>query len=274
MVRSGHATRGDAPDGGASPRPDAVEHLLCLVLNGVSPTTWALFRPLLQQLDHLGGAQATLLVSPASQVGSSLLDDRRFCAAMDGRLLRGDELVLGGYGPSPGDAGEEGADGPTARVGACENEMAPQSSSEREAHLRLRAGLRQFMDLDWPVEGFIAPGWHLGNAVRAALRHLPFRYTADRKSLLCLKNGRLLPTPTVVWSDLGAPWHAALSRAQRSSAIARLDEAPCLRLVVHPVDLQHLDGPGFWLRTLDRLLAERRPSTLSDWLGEAGALTS
>lgn len=274
MVRPGHAARGDAPDRGVSPRPDTAERRFCLVLHGVSATTWPPFRALLHKLDVLGGVRANLLVSPATQAGESLLDDPRFCAAMDGRLLRGDELVLHGYGPSLCDAGEKGVGHPTAQGGARTNETALQPSSEREAFLRLRAGLRQFMDLDWPVEGFIAPGWHLGSAVRAALHPLPFRYAADRESLICLEEGRLLPTPTAVGTDLGAPWQTALPRAQRASAAARLDDARCLRLAVHPMDLRHPDGPGFWLRTLQRVLAERQPSTLSDWVGETGASTS
>ena len=73
MVRPGHAARGDGPDDGVSPRPDTAGHrLLCLVLHRVSPATWALFQPLLQQLDNLAGVRATLLVSPASQAGDSL----------------------------------------------------------------------------------------------------------------------------------------------------------------------------------------------------------
>jgi len=270
MVRAGNAVRRGATDGGAPPQPDGAQRLLCLVLHGVSPATWALFRPLLREVDVLGGIPTSLLVSPGSGNGDSLGDDPRFCAAMDGRLLRGDELVMSGYGPGPGDAGGEGADGGRARLGEQGGAMAAPSDPEREAHLRLRSGLRQFMDRDWPVEGFIAPGWHLGHAVRAALRHLPFRYTADREGLIALDDGRTRPTPTAVGTDLGAPWQAAFPKPQGLAAAARFDEAPYLRLAVHPMDLRHPDGRAFWFRTLDRMLSQRRPATLSECLGEAG----
>jgi predicted deacetylase len=260
MVRAGHAAWGGAPDLGAPPRSCAPMRLFCLVLHGVSPMTWPLFRPLLQQLDLLGGFRASLLLSPASQPGDSLESNRRFCAAMDGRLLRGDELVLNGFGPGPGDTPGQGASGPRAT---------PPLDPERDALFRLRAGLRQFMNLDWPVDGFIAPGWQLSHAVRSALQTLPFQYTANRESLIDLGDGRLLPTPTAVGSDLGAPWRTALSTAQRTPAGARLDEAPCLRLAVHPTDLRHPDGLAFWLRVLDRILVKRRPSTLVDWVEQA-----
>jgi uncharacterized protein len=267
VIRSGQVARGN--QGGASPRPDRADRRFCLVLHGVSSATWPLFRPLMRHVDALGGVRANFLVAPAAQPGDSLLDDPRFCAAMDGRLLRDDELVLNGYGPPLGDAGEEGRGGPGAWGGPGAREGAPQPPSAREALYRLRAGFRQFMELDWPVDGFIGPGWHLGSAVRTALDSLPFRYTADRERLICLEDGRSLPTPTAAGSDLGAPWQSALPRAQRPSPPARLDDAPCLRLAVHPMDLRHPDGLSFWRRTLDRMLAERRPSTLSGWLGEA-----
>jgi predicted deacetylase len=243
---------------------------LCLVLHGVSPATWPLFRPLLREVDDLGGVPTSLLVSPGSGEGDPLGDDPRFCAAMDGRLLRGDELVMNGYGPSLGEADEEGADGQRVRGVEQGGAMAAPSACEREAHLRLRAGLRQFMDLDWPVEGFIAPCWHLGHAVRAALRHLPFRYTADREGLIALDDGRMRATPTAVGIDLGAPWQAAFPKPRGLTAAARFDEAPCLRLAVHPMDLRHPDGRAFWFHTVERMLSLRRPATLSECLGEAG----
>lgn len=271
-IRSGQVARGNP--GSASPRSDTAERRFCLVLHGVSSATWALFRPLMRHIDDLGGVRANFLVAPVARIGDSLLDDPRFCAAMDGRLLRDDELILNGYGPPLDDAGEEGRGGPRtwARPGA--REGASQPLSTREALHRLRAGFRQFMELDWPVDGFIAPGWHLSDTVRAALDSLPFRYTADRERLICLKDGRSLPTPTAVGSDLGAPWQTALPRAQHSSPVAHLHNVPCLRLAVHPMDLRHPDGPKFWRHTLDRMLAERQPLTLSDWLGEARASPS
>jgi len=270
MVRPGNAARGGAPATGAPPQPDGAERLLCLVLHGVSPATWPLFRPLLREVDVLGGISTSLLVSPGSGEGGSLGDDARFCAAMDGRLLRGDELVMSGYGPSPGDARGAGADGQPVRGAGQGVAMAAPPTSEREAHLRLRAGLRQFMDLDWPVEGFIAPGWHLGPALRAALQHLPFRYTGDREGLIALDDGRMRPTLTAVGTDLGAPWQAAFPKPRGLTAVARFHEAPCLRLAVHPTDLRHPDGRAFWFRTLDRMLFQRRPATLSECIEEAG----
>jgi predicted deacetylase len=241
------------------------------VLHGVSPATWALFRPLLREIDDLGDVPTSLLVSPGSGEGDSLGGDVRFTAAMDGRLLRGDELVMcSGYGPSPGEAGGACADGRRVRGAGQGGAIAAPPASEQEAHLRLRSGLRQFMDLDWPVEGFIAPGWHQGPAVRAALRRLPFRYTANREGLIALDDGRMRPTTTAVGADLGAPWQAAFPKPQGLMAAARFHEAPCLRLAVHPTDLRHPDGRAFWFRTLDRMLSQRRPATLSECLGEAG----
>jgi predicted deacetylase len=223
----------------------------------MTPATWPLYRPLLRKIDAMGGVPASLLLSPASQTGASLADDPRFCAAMDGRLFRGDELVMNGYGPGLGHEGD--------RQGRAE----PRRFSEQEARLRLRAGLHQFIELDWPVGGFVAPGWRLGEGVRAALRRLPFSYTADRESLIDLEDGRQLAAPALVGSDLGAPWQSALPTGRRAPAHPSLGDEPCLRLVIHPMDMQHPDGQGFWIRELDRLLDGRRPMTLTDCLARA-----
>jgi predicted deacetylase len=229
----------------------------------VASETWGLFRPLVREIDGLGGVPVTLLVSPAARPGTSLAGASRFCAAMDGRLMRGDELALGGYGPAR-DAFGAGRDCGTPAAGAGHAPLA-----ERDARIRIRVGLRQLMALDWPVRGFVAPGWRLDEGARAALRHLPFRYTSDRSGLIRLRDGRLATAPAVVGSDLGAPWRTPLSPRSRPAPPAGLDAAPCLRLALHPLDLGHPERRAFWLQVLDGLLAERRPLTLSSWLALA-----
>ena len=258
------------------PTPSSGRNAFCLVLHGVGPATWHLFRPLRDQIDAIGGVPASLLIAPAGHDGESLADDLRFCAAMDRRLLQGDELVLNGYGSGLGDALDQSlaCDSPLESSDARAREEGVPPRSERQARLGLRAGLHQFMELDWPVDGFVPPGWHLSKGVRAALRSLPFSYTADREGLIRLEDGRLLPTPAAVGSDLGAPWTTALSTASPSSSPEHFAHAPCLRLAVHPLDMQYSDGRDLWMRTLNKVLAERHPLTLADWLAHTDASAS
>jgi len=256
------------------PTPGSGRNAFCLVLHGVGPATWHLFRPLLEQIDALGWVPASILVPPADHPGESLADDPRFCAAMDRRLLQGDELVLNGYGPTLGAALERSMGSPPATSGGSGSDEESSPYSERLGRLRLRAGLHQFMELDWPVQGFVPPEWRLSKGVRAALRYLPFRYTADREGLIRLEDGRLLPAPAAVGSDLDASWSTGPSTGSPSSPPKHFANAHCVRLAVHPLDMQYSDGRDLWVRTLDRMLAERRPLTLTDWLADTDASDS
>jgi len=40
---------------------------------------------------------------------------------------------------------------------------------------------------------------------------------------------------------------------------------------VHPLDMQYSDGRDLWVRTLNKVLAERHPLTLTDWLAHTDA---
>jgi uncharacterized protein len=253
--------KGWSPDSAYAPQrsPARKEPTCCIVLHGVAPLTWQLYRPLVQELDALGGVPMTLLVPPPIE------DDARFFAAMDGRLLRGDELVVYGYGRTitKGDDGGSVAAEPSRDAHAME---ALPSLPEAQARTRLREALRLFIRLDWPVRGFVAPGWRLGKGARAALRLLPFLYTTNPYGLLRLSDGARVSAPALVGRDLGAPWQASPALRRDSPAPERAEAARCVRLAIHPMDMQHAEGPGFWVRTVRRLLRHRRAITLSDRL--------
>jgi len=251
--------------------PRVAEPAFCLVFQDVESETWPLFRPLLRRLDAFGEVPLSLLVAPERRPGRSLADDLHFAAEMDRRLIRGDELVMRGYGATP-DAPvrkDADADADDAMRGDASD---PPSLSEFDEQVRLRAGLAQFTELDWPVEGFAASGWQLGDGARAALGKSPFRYTFDGEHLIRLVDNWLLHTPVAVGSDLGAPRDdLGSSTTDPAAADGHLEQTPCLRLVVHSMDLQHPQGRDFWVLKLDEMLAARRPLTLSGWLERAEA---
>jgi predicted deacetylase len=251
--------------------PGAAEPALCLVFQDVESETWPLFRPLLRRLDAFGEVPLSLLVAPERRPGRSLADDLHFAAEMDRRLIRGDELVMRGYGTTPDAPGRK--DGDTDADHAMRGDASyPPSLSEHDEQVRLRAGLAQFAELDWPVEGFAASGWQLGDGARAALGKSSFRYTFDGEHLIRLVDNWLLHMPVAVGSDLGAPWDdPGSSTTDPTVAGGHLEQMPCLRLVIHSRDLQHPQGRDFWVHKLDEMLAERRPLTLSGWLERAEA---
>jgi predicted deacetylase len=250
----------DASTDVAQPPERSIGHqnpAFCLVLHGVSQVTWPVYRPLVMGLDALGNIPVTLLVRPP------LVEDLRFLAAMDGRLLRGDELVVYGCRQELGLDRTAVVGGPAPGAGALE---ARRALPEPEARARLREALHAFIRLDWPVHGFVAPGWRLGDGLRAALHGLPFLYTTNSGGLLRLSDDRELPAPALVGRDLGAPWQTSLLLRRDFLLPERALAVPCVRLVVHPMDMQHVDGPAFWLRAVRRVLRHRRALTLSDWL--------
>lgn len=244
-----------------------VEPAFCIVFQDVESETWPLFRSLLRRLDAFGEVPLSLLVAPEHRPGRSLADDLHFAAEMDRHLIRGDELVMRGYGTPQDTPDRKNAD--DAMRGDASDSP---SLSERDEQVRLRAGLAQFAELDWPVEGFAASGRQLGDGARAALGNSPFRYTTDGEHLIRLVDNWLLHTPVAVGSDLGAPWDdPGSSTTDPAAADGHLEQTPCLRLVVHSRDLQHPQGHDFWVHKLDEMLAERRPLTLSGWLERAEA---
>jgi predicted deacetylase len=229
----------------------------CLVLHGVAPSTWPLYRPLVNGLDSLGGIPVTFLVPPPPE------GEAPFLAAMDGRLLRGDELVVYGY-RQPGGHRED--DSAAARAPHRAGHPDSASLPELQARTLLREAVRRFIELDWPVRGFVAPGWSLGEGARAALQVLPFLYTTDSDGLVRLSDGAQIPAPVLVRRDVtgvGQPGHGRQGQSLPPMLARALS---CIRLAVHPTDMQHPDGPRSWLRIAEGLLNERQAITLCDRL--------
>jgi hypothetical protein len=97
-------------------------------------------------------------------------------AGLSTALARGDELVLHGYthldtAPRPTRWRERFLRGTYSREG----EFAALSADEAERRIRL--GLDWFAQRGWPVSGFVAPAWLLGEGAWQALRRFDFAYT-------------------------------------------------------------------------------------------------
>jgi len=238
---------------------------VCLVLHDVAPSTWADYQPFVEAVDALGDVAMTWLVVPDFHRHDALDANPAFRQVLDARVARGDELALHGYyhddqEPMPNNP----RDWFMRRVYTHEGEFYRLS---REAALaRLHAGLEMFQRYDWPVQGFVAPAWLMSDGTRQALRELPLSYTSDPQHLYRLPDFSAIDAPGLVWSARSA-WRRGLSKIVSDQREQRCREASVIRLGLHPVDMRHRFSRDYWLRTLQRLLAEGRvPLTKIDWL--------
>jgi len=140
------------------------------------------------------------------------------------------------------------------------------SLSQEVALARLRAGIEMFRRYHWPLEGFVAPAWLMSEGTRQALRQLPLNYTSGPQHLYRLPDFTAVDAPGLVWSARSA-WRRGLSKLVSDQREQRWQQAPVIRLGLHPVDMRHEFSRTYWLQTLKRLLDEGRvPMTKARWL--------
>lgn len=235
----------------------------CTVLHDVAPQTWVHYQPLLDLCDALG-IPLTLLVIPDYHGEGAIERFPAFCRAIERRLARGDEVVLHGY---------YHRDDVPLRLSPSDWVKRRVFTHEAEFHAlpgpvvreRLERGLDQFQRLGWPVTGFVAPGWLPGAETGRHLRELGLRYTSDFRALIDLEYDRRLPAPVLVWSPR-SPLRRLASAHWNRYRLHRFDQAPCLRLAIHPTDFVHPHPQRFWLDTAARLAALRQPGTKQQWI--------
>jgi predicted deacetylase len=238
-----------------------------LVLHDVAPSTWVDYQPFVAAVDALGQVPMTWLVVPDFHRHNALNAHPAFRRLLDERVDRGDELALHGY------FHDDQEPGPTTphdwfmrRVYTHEGEF--YRLSRESALARLRAGIDVFQRYDWPLHGFVAPAWLMSDGTRQALRELPLSYTSDPQHLYRLPEFTAINAPGLVWSARSA-WRRGLSKLVCEQREQRWCQAPVVRLGLHPVDMRHRFSRDYWLKTLERLLAEGRvPMTKIDWLAQ------
>lgn len=242
-----------------------VERSLMLVLHDVAPETWPHYKPFVDAVDALGGIPISWLVVPDFHRRNRLEEHPGFCRMLEGRLARGDELVLHGYhhadeAPPP----RSPRDWFMRRVFTHEGEFYP--LDEPESSMRLQEGIELFARLQWPLYGFVAPAWLLGPGARRALAKTGLTYTSDPGHFYLLPDYVVIDAPGLVWSARSA-WRRGASRLLSERLLTRHRHAPLLRLGLHPVDMRHDFSRRYWLELLTRLLKDgRRPVTKIDWL--------
>src|SRR5476649_1613343 len=85
---------------------------------------------------------------------------------------------------------------------------------------------------------FVAPAWLMSEGTRQALRQLPLSYTSDSQHLYRLPDFTAIDAPGLVWSARSA-WRRGVSKLVSDQREQRWQQAPVIRLGLHPVDMRH-----------------------------------
>jgi predicted deacetylase len=238
---------------------------LCVSIHDVAPETWPACERLLHMLNRLGVGPVTLLVVPDFHHRGGLARSPAFRRAIDARLGVGDEVALHGFFHRD--------DGRLSRtpmewfrrqvLTAGEAEFAALSADQARA--RLAAGLDALHACGWPVHGFVAPAWQLGQRARTVLAEFPFEYTTTRTDIWRLPSWQRISALSLVYSVRGRVrrrlsmiWNDGLARRLRSDRL--------LRISLHPADAAFPDVLEHWRRLILSAARDREPVTKRGWV--------
>lgn len=238
---------------------------VCVVLHDVADATLAACERTLRAVAEVAPLPLTLLAVPRfhGRPASPTLE-----AWLQAHSKAGNELAL--HGLTHRDEGRPRGPVDWLRrrfYTRGEGEFWPLSAQQAAA--RLAAGSAWFDAQGWPLHGFVAPAWLLGEGAWAALRASGrFDYTATLQTMHLLGPGGASPrvqSRGVVYSSASA-WRRASSVAWAAVNLASLRHNPLLRVELHPADADHAGIRRSWQGVLESALREREASTVSAWV--------
>lgn len=248
-------------------RPNEIPHArgalpiraLCVSVHDVAPHTRTLCERLLQAIAAVADIPLTLLVVPDYH-RFPVTDPAGYDRFLTQRLARGDELALHGYthlddGPAPATLRAR-----FQRRVFTMNEGEFSAISANTARQHLESGLKWFDRRQWPVQGFVAPAWLLGDGAWQALQDFPFTYTTTLPRFYLLPQKQALFSPSLFYSARNASGRC-LSRQWNSAFSSAFDHLPLLRIGLHPNDARYPQLVAHCQRLIEHLLATREPMT-------------
>ena len=238
-------------------------HALCVSVHDVAPHTWPQCERLLQAIRAVADMPVTLLVVPAYH-HHPVIDAVGYDRLLEQRLLLGDELALHGY------THLDEAAAPTCWRDKFTRQVYTRGEGEfaalgvDEARQRLAWGLEWFGRRNWPVHGFVAPAWLLGDGAWQALDDFAFKYTTTLRRFHLLPQRQSLFSPSLVYSARNG-WGRVASRRGNSICCGMLRAAPLVRLGLHPNDAHYPGTVAHFQRLIEKLLTTREPMTKSSF---------
>jgi predicted deacetylase len=205
----------------------------------------------------------TLLAVPCyHRSATAWPDDALFDRWLDRAHAQGHELALHGYTHLDDQPLAGWRDRLVRRwYTAAEGEFAALPADEAER--RLDVGVAWFRRQGWPLHGFVAPAWLIGAGARAALQRVPFDYTCTLNTLESPPGHLLLHSRSLVYSTRSA-WRRVASRWWNGLHAQRQQQAPLLRLELHPQDAEHPAIRRQWSSVLRTALQQRHAVTLHE----------
>jgi predicted deacetylase len=247
-------------------RPRDTRRLVSVEIHDVAPATWPECESVLRLLDELGARSLTLLVVPYYHRGRPVQSDTRFVRALERRLERGDELTLHGYYHIDDQPPPRTVRGYVQRRMLTRTEGEFAAIDEETAAWRLARGVETFVNLDWPLYGFVPPAWLLGDAARRAIARCghAFEYVSVKSGVYRLPDWRFARSANVSYSPDRA-WRRAMSRVLIRRELLRARSMPLLRLSIHPQDARVPEVMEHWRDMVSEALAFRAPVTKHQW---------
>jgi predicted deacetylase len=238
--------------------PAAHERALCVVIHDVADAT-------LGDCDRVLGAIAEVAPVPLTFLAVPRYRHRRPTPAFEqwlsARSAHGDELALHGYTHVDDRAPRNVLDR-LRREHYTRGEGEFWSLPEADAAARLEAGVEWFRRNGWPLHGFVAPAWLLGEGAWRALRASSIGYTSTLRHIHLLSRPGRITSQSVVYST-SARWRRECSVAWARVVAAMLRGNPLMRLELHPHDADHPKIRLSWQRLLEAELKRRQPLTVA-----------
>lgn len=263
--------------------PAAEPGALCVSIHDVAPATWPDCLRLWRALREVADIPLSWLVVPCyharpdgaggwrPETSQGARAEPAYEAALAGLLARGHELVLHGYTHLDDGAPPRGLAQRWLRRIYARGEGEFAALDEAAARRRLALGRDWFASRGWPLHGFVAPAWMLGEGGWAALRASPLLYTTTLSHFYRLAApAATWCAPSLVYAARNGPGRMlsclalpALARAQAGAGLVRLS--------LHPCDARH---PRLLRQTQDlvaRLLSTRVALTKAGFARRLGA---
>jgi uncharacterized protein len=243
----------------SGPEKNTFLRALCVSIHDVAPDTWSRCQLLLRSIHAVANIPVTLLVVPNYHHHKNYTYPQ-FDRLLEKRLSFGDELALHGYSHL-----DEGI-APTNLWNKFVRKIYTQGEAEfyaidtDEARRRLHLGIDWFERNHWPITGFVAPAWLLGKGSWQALKEFPFRYTTTMRQFHLLPECAAIRSPSLVYGARNF-WFKQLSFARNSIIYRSLQDAPVLRIGLHPNDVLHPDIIKNTQQLLEKFLEQRMAMT-------------
>lgn len=232
---------------------------VCVSIHDVAPATWLQCERLLRAVRSVADIPVSLLVVPAYHRQRHACN-RRFERALEYRLARGDELVLHGYTHLDEAPRAEGWRDSVVREIYTRREGEFYAIDSNEARRRLQLGCDWFAQRGWPLEGFVAPAWLMGEGGWQALADFPFSYTTTLHRFHLLRSDCALRSQSLVYT-VRSSWRRHMSRGWNAVLARSLQDNPLLRISLHPIDAAYPDIVRHFYRMIESALEDRQPMT-------------